>query len=103
MKLEMTFARESLLLELEKHPVTSGLYVRVYGKHLIMGREEPFGPEGEMVRDDRVRLTRANASNYSLSVKRHTGRWESTPFQGTMAELVEVVQSIMQHLVAPWG
>jgi hypothetical protein len=103
MQPEMAAARVSLLRDLEQHPVTSGLYVRVHGKNLVVGREEPWGSEGEMIRDDRVRLTRHNSHNYSLSVKRHTGRWETTPFQGTISEMVDVMRSIMQHLVAPWG
>ena len=82
---------------------TAGTYVRVHGDNLIIGRREPWGPDGEVENDDRVRLTKLGASTYGLSVKRHTGRWERTPFSGSMEEMVEVILTLMQHLVAPWG
>jgi hypothetical protein len=82
---------------------TAGTYVRVHGDNLIVGRREPWGPDGELEDDDRLRLTRLNASTYGLSVKRHTGRWEQTPFSGGMQEMVGVILTLMQHLVAPWG
>jgi hypothetical protein len=82
--------------------LTAGMYVRVRGDNLVMGRREPLGPDGELEDTDRVRLTRLDASSYGLSVKRHTGRWERTPFCGTMDEMVEVILTLMQHLIAPW-
>ena len=91
----------ALTLLLEANELTSGMYVRIYGSHLIVGREEPLGPRGELEKEDRVRLTRLNASTYGLSVKRHTGRWERTPFSGSIHDLVQVVHALMQHLVAP--
>ena len=50
----------------------------------------------------RVRLTRLSASTYGLSVRRHTGRWERTPFSGNMKEMVDTILGCMQHLVAPY-
>jgi len=82
---------------------TAATYVGVHGDNLIIGRREPRGPAGELEDDDRVRLTKLNASTYGLSAKRHTGRWERTPFSGSMEEMVEVILTLMQHLVAPWG
>ncbi len=102
MKEQMQAARVALQLLLQVSEPTRGMYIRIYGKHLILGREEPWGPNGELEKDDRVRLTRLNSSNYGLSVKRHTGRWEKTPFMGTMKEMVEVIQNLMPHLVAPY-
>jgi len=55
-----------------------------------------------MENDDRVRLTRLSASTYGLSVRRHTGRWERTPFSGSMDEMVDAILGCMQHLVAPY-
>ena len=101
MSFEMAAAQETLSRLLQGEQTTRGLYVRVWGKHLIVGREEPWGPDGELGKSDRVRLTRLNASTYGLSVKRHTGRWEKTPFFGSMQDMVEVMQSLMPHLVAP--
>ena len=62
----------------------------------------PPRPNGEMENDDRVRLTRLSASTYGLSVRRHTGRWERTPFSGSMDEMVDAILGCMQHLVAPY-
>jgi len=102
MKPEMRFAQSKLTRLLEAHEQTVGLYVRVHGENLILGRREPLGPNGEMENGDRVRLTRLSASTYGLSVKRHTGRWERTPFSGSMDEMVETILGCMQHLVAPY-
>ena len=76
--------------------------MRVHGDHLLLGRDEasPGGGKPETV--ESVRLTRLSASTYGLSVRRHTGRWERTPFRGSMKEMVDVMRTYMQHLVAPW-
>ena len=102
MKMHMQLAQSKLRKLLDKHDQTSGLYVRVHGDHLILGRREPLGPDGEMENDDRVRLTRLSTSAYGLSVKRHTGRWERTPFSGEMEQIVDTILGCMQHLVAPY-
>jgi hypothetical protein len=91
---------EQLLAE---NPITMGMYVRRWGNHLILGRNEPFGSKGELEADDRLRVTARTASLYGISVRRHTGRWEQTPFAGSLEELVKVIWSYMQHLVAPHG
>jgi hypothetical protein len=97
MKRGMQQALASLEEKLASNTLTRGMDVRVHGDHLILGR-----PTDEQGRDDRVRLTRINASTWGLSVKRHTGRWERTPFSGSMQEMVEVIWSLMQHLVASY-
>jgi len=102
MKTEMRIAESKLTELLKAHETTTGLYVRVHGDHLIMGRREALGPGGELEEDDRVRLTRLSAGRYGLSVKRHTGRWERTPFVGSMEEMVDTIAGCMQHLVAPY-
>jgi hypothetical protein len=98
----MEAAQAELARLLNGSSITEGMYVRVHGDHLIAGREETSGPDGETVREDRIRLTRLATTKYGLSVKRHTGRWERTPFSGPMDEVVEVVHGLMQHLVAPY-
>ena len=102
MKTAMRAAESKLRRLLDAHERTAGLYVRVHGDHLILGRREPMGHNGEMENDDRVRLTRLSASAYGLSVKRHTGRWERTPFSGSIEEMVDTILGCMQHLVAPY-
>ena len=76
--------------------------MRVHGDHLIVGRQEPLGPAGELDDTDRVRFTRLSSRTYGLRVLRHTGRWERTPFTGTLADMVETVHARMQHLVTPY-
>ena len=102
MKTEMRIAESNLTKLLSAHKTAAGLYVRVHGDNLTMGRPEAFGPDGELENDDRVRVTRLSACTYGLSVKRHTGRWERTPFSGTMEEMVDTIVGCMQHLVAPY-
>jgi hypothetical protein len=89
---------------LDGNPVTEGMTLRLSGRHFILGRPDPCpdGPFPDLEPDDRVRLTHMGGARYGLSVRRHTGRWEKTPFSGTMSELVDVVCATMQHLVAAW-
>ena len=94
--------RDRLLSLLEQHETTRGLYVNGRGKQLILGRREAFGPTQEPQDDDRVRLTHLRADSFGLSVLRHTGKWEKTPFSGTLEEMVEVMTGTMQHLLADW-
>ncbi len=47
MKSEMRIAESKLAKLLAAHETAAGLYVRVHGDNLIMGRREPFGPDGE--------------------------------------------------------
>ena len=102
MKMHMQPAQTKLRRLLDAHEQVAGLYVRLNGDHLIMGRREPLGPDGELDDADRVRLTRLSASTYGLSVKRHTGRWERTPFSGDIETMVDTIMGCMQHLVAPY-
>ena len=85
----------TLRAKLDADRLTSGMCVRVYGQHLIAGR--PVQDDGEP--DDRVRLSRLGGSRWGLSARLHTGRWERTPFTGTIDELVDVMRTFMQHLV----
>ena len=96
MKTDMRRARASLAERLASNALTSGMEVRAHGDNLIVARPTE-GPD----RDDRVRLTRLGASSWGLSVKRHTGRWERTPFAGSMSEMTDVIWSFLQHVVAP--
>ena len=102
MRTEMRMAESKLRGLLDAHEPTVGLYIRVHGDHLILGRREPTGSSAQIENDDRARLTRLSASTYGLSVKRHTGRWERTPFSGNMKEMVDTILGCMQHLVAPY-
>lgn len=91
----MQAAQERLSTMVAAHAATAGMYIRVHGDHLILGRVE----EGQS--EDRVRLTKLVSNRYGLSVKRHTGRWQRTPFSGNLPEMMNAITDFMQHLVAP--
>ena len=95
-------AQEELVSLLAQHEMTKGLYVRARGKHLTVGREVPEPDDKKPEADDRVRLTHLSDGQFGLSVMRHTGKWEKTPFCGTLDELVGDMRGAMQHLLAPW-
>jgi hypothetical protein len=101
MKAAMRLAHHKLSELVESSESTTGMYVRVHGDHLILGRPPPESEDDQGEGDDRVRLTHLSAREFGLSVKRHNGRWERTPFTGTPSQLFEVILSFMQHLVAP--
>jgi hypothetical protein len=86
---------------LGKSKVTAGLLVRVRGKQLTLVREET-GPGGEIEDDPRVRLTHLGGERFGVSVMRHTGKWERTPFAGSVDEVMEIIIETMQHIVADW-
>jgi hypothetical protein len=94
-------ARDRILAIIGQHECTAGLDVRVQGKHIVLARPE-ITSTGHIEQDDRVRLTHVQGSVFGLSVVRHTGKWEKTPFAGTVDELLETILMTMQHLIAPW-
>lgn len=103
MKPEMAAAQASLAALLAQHDETRDLDLRVHGSNLILSRTEIYRVGEEPVRDDRTRLTRLSRGQYGLSVKRHTGRWERTPFTGTLDEIVDIMRSLMPHVLPPMG
>ncbi len=100
MKPGMQSARTTLERLLNSNELTAGMYVRIHGDNLIVGREFPCGPDEKPEPLDSVKLTRLGRSSWGLSVRRHTGRWERTPFLGSMKEMTDAIWTFMQHLVA---
>lgn len=98
----MKDAQARLIELIDQNEITKGLYVKTRGEHLTLGRAETSPEDAERTSDDRIRLTHLGDSRFGLSVMRHTGRWEKTPFCGTLEEMVEVMLATMQHLVAAW-
>lgn len=80
---------------LEAGHATRGLVVSLRGGHVILGRADELGP------DPRFRLTPLGATAYGLSLHRGK-RWEPLPYQGTLYELVDVMNSDLQHWAAQW-
>lgn len=87
---------------LDSTPITEGMTIRVHGSSFTLGRRDPDpgGRYSSPEPDDRLRLTDLGRSRFALSVRRHTGRWEKTPFSGTLPQLLDTICATMQHLVA---
>lgn len=85
---------------MDASPLVQGMTIRVSGSHFYLGWPLPPGPFSDDGPDDRVRFTHLGGASFGLSVRRHTGRWEKAPYSGSIRELVDVVTTVMQHLVA---
>ena len=96
-------AGDKLRRQLRKVPQAKGMYVRQWGKSLILGRQEPFGPKGELVDDDRLKLTLVSRSVFRLSARLANGRYQSTGFEGAIPDIVEVIEGMMPHYLQAWG
>jgi len=101
MKPALEAAERELRVLVEESPITHGMTVRVERSHLYLGRPVTPGPYPDDEPDDRLRFSHLGGPAFGLSVRRHTGTWEKAPFSGTLRELLEVVRTTMQHLVAP--
>ncbi|QQK81386.1 hypothetical protein HUG20_16710 [Salicibibacter cibi] len=71
------------------------LNVRKHGKHLVIYSVE----DGEKV--NRARLTKVTGQYYQLGMANHRGKWESTPFRGTMDEIVALLANDFAFAIAP--
>jgi hypothetical protein len=100
MKPALEAAERELRVLVKQSPITLGMTLRAERSHLYLGRPPTLGPYADDEPDDRVRFTHLGGTTFGLSVRRHTGKWEKTPFSGTLRELVDVVCTAMQHLVA---
>jgi hypothetical protein len=100
MKPALEAAERELRVLVDESPITSGMTIRVERSHLYLGRPVTPGPYSDDAPDDRVRFTHLGGTAFGLGVRRHTGKWEKTPFSGTLRELLDIVHATMQHLVA---
>jgi hypothetical protein len=101
-ELQKTIFKKELFALLASNPATEGMVVQVRGSSFILGRQDPDpnGPYSSPEPDERLRLTDLGRSRFSLSVRRHTGRWEKTPFTGTLPQLVDAICATMPHIAA---
>ena len=74
-----------LLALLRQHEGLAHLDVEVRGDAVIVFSME----DGAKLR--RARFTWLGAGHYGLSLTRHTGRWEPTPFTGPLPDVVDVL------------
>lgn len=77
-------AREEIRAFLAQHELAH-LDVRFRGSQLVIYQTD----EGEQI--PRIRFSRIGNRVYQLDVARHTGHWEMTPYNGSLADLIAVV------------
>src|SRR4029453_11770536 len=75
---------------LDQGQATRGCTATVRGGHIIVGRVDEVGA------DPRFRLTLLKGDVYGLSLYRRK-KWEPLPFQGTLTELVDVMNTALAH------
>ena len=61
------------------------LRVKKYGKSLMLLSGPESGPQKH------ARFTHISGNDWGLSFPRHTGKWEKTPFTGTLGELLDTL------------
>lgn len=72
------------------------LRVRVYGKHLIIHSGTPAD------RENRARLTQLGSDRYRLDMAAR-GRWETTPYIGTLREILTQLMDDFGFVLVPWS
>ena len=102
-RISVEAAGDKLRRMLRKVPAAKGMYVRQWGKSLILGRKEPFGPKEEIVDDDRLKLTFVERGVFRLSARLANGRYQSTGFEGPLEGILEVIEGMMPHYLQAWG
>lgn len=83
--------------KLAAYPGLDHLRVKRRGKTLTIYSDSPHGP------DDHAKLTSLGTLRWGLSLPRHTGRWERTPFAGTMDEIVRTITEMLGFHLAKRG
>ena len=74
----------------------SYLKVRIHGKNLVIYAEE----SGEKY--NRARLTKHNSQKYQIAIADHRGKWELTPFVGTLPEMLAMLTEQFSFVLAKW-
>ena len=72
------------------------LHVRVYGKHIIV--HSGAAQDGE----NRARFTMLGPGRYRLDMADHRGRWEQTPFEGPLRDLLAQLIDQFGFVLVPW-
>ena len=93
-RLEASAAQLRPLLDAED--ATNGMHIQCRRGAIVLSREEPAEPPEKPEIDPRFRLTPLGPNEFGLSLYRRN-RWERLPFQGTLQDLVEVMNSAVAH------
>ncbi len=94
-KMANKFASDKIL-QLLKEQGIEHLYIQARGDHLIL-----YSLEDEE-KINRIRFTRLSVNKYQLSMANHRGRWEKTPFTGTIPELVKMLIEQFSFVLAEY-
>lgn len=78
-------ATQRLAATLRRHKGLEHLRVKKYGDSLVLCSGK--GPNEQK----HARLTSLSADAWGLSLPRNTGRWERTPYVGTMDEILNTL------------
>lgn len=54
-------------------------------------------------RENRCRFTNISAGTYVLGMADHNGKWEATPFEGKIEELLEMVLTQFEWVLCDFG
>jgi len=84
------------ILQLLKEQGINHLYIQARGDHLMLYTLE----DEEKI--NHVRFTRLSVNKYQLSMANHRGRWEKTPYTGTIPELVELLIEQFSFMLAEY-
>jgi hypothetical protein len=80
---------------LDQGEATRGMTVKTWGGHLALGRVDASGP------DPRFRLTPLGGAHYGLSLY-DRNRWDPLPYEGTLNELVDIINTDLGAWAAAW-
>ena len=83
---------------LQKDRRSRGMYGRKWGKSVILGRKE-LTPDGEIVNDDRLKLTREAPRRYSLRAKDWKGRWMNVGMEGDLMTMLKFIKKSLPHYI----
>jgi hypothetical protein len=81
---------------LDQGQSTRGCTVDVRGGQIIVGRVDELGA------DPRFRLTPLGDGSYGLSLYFHK-RWDRLPYEGTLNDMVEVMNTDLAHWATDWS
>jgi len=91
----MEFAQEELEELIASYKGLGHIHIKRRGKSLTLCSDSPHGP------DVHAKLTARGRDIWSLSLPRHTGRWEKTPFIGPMPQVVSTLTDMLGFHLAP--
>ena len=77
---------------------TQGLHAKRSRGGIVLSRDWQDNPAAEPEPDPRFRLTPLRQGQFGLSLYRR-GRWEPLPFEGTLPELVDIMNTALE----PWA